>query len=235
MLRVRDLHVSYGKVSVLRNVSLEVDAREIVSIIGSNGSGKTTLLKAILGQVTQDRGSMEFLDKNLDGLATHERVKLGIGYVPEGRGIFPNMTVLENLEVAVSIWTRDGKIRKERIDGALEMFPILGDRRKQKAGTLSGGEAQMLAIGRCLVGNPKLMMFDEPSLGLAPIIVAKILERIKEINQRGITVILVEQNVRHSLEISHRGYVLENGEIALKDRSHELLKNEHIKRAYLGL
>ena len=235
MLRVRDLHVSYGKVSVLRNVSLEVDAREIVSIIGSNGSGKTTLLKAILGQVTQHRGSMEFLDKNLDGLATHERVQLGIGYVPEGRGIFPNMTVLENLEVAVSIWTRDGKIRKERIDGALEMFPILADRRKQKAGALSGGEAQMLAIGRCLVGNPRLMMFDEPSLGLAPIIVAKILERIKEINQRGITVILVEQNVRHSLEISHRGYVLENGEIALKDRSHELLKNEHIKRAYLGL
>lgn len=235
MLKVDGLNVAYGKVPILRNICLRVNELEIVSIVGSNGSGKTTLIKSIIGQVPYQEGSVEFRERNIDALITHERVQLGIACVPEGRGIFTNMTVLENLEVAGCVWTKGKKARNERLEGVNEMFPILGQRREQKAGTLSGGEAQMLAIGRCLMGDPKLMMMDEPSLGLGPIIVGKILDKISDINKRGITIILVEQNIKHSLEISKRGYVLENGKIVMEDASHQLLANEHIRKFYLGI
>jgi branched-chain amino acid transport system ATP-binding protein len=235
MLKVNQLDVFYGNIHILWDLSLHIEEKETVAVVGSNGAGKSTLLKAIIGLVPYKGGSIEFFTKSINRMLTHERIRLGLVYVPEGRKIFPNMTVMENLEVAGSIYSNNKKKLKENIQRVHEIFPILEARRNQKGGTLSGGEAQMLAIARGVVSDPKLMMLDEPSLGLAPLIVNTIFENIKLLNTKGITIVLVEQNIKYSLGISSRAYVLENGKIIIHDSSSNLLQNEHISKVFLGM
>jgi branched-chain amino acid transport system ATP-binding protein len=232
VLEVEDIHVFYGSIEALKGISLTVNEGEIVTLIGSNGAGKSTTLRAISGLNQPKTGKIRFRGREIHELLGYQVAELGIAQAPEGRRIFSRMTVLENLEMGA--FTRNDKQIREDIDRVYELFPRLREREKQKGGTMSGGEQQMLAIGRALMANPKLLLLDEPSLGLAPVIVDKIYEIIREINQRGVTILLVEQNANYALDVSHRGYVLETGTVALTNDSESLRHDEAVQRAYLG-
>ncbi|MBL8088631.1 MAG: ABC transporter ATP-binding protein [Chthonomonas sp.] len=232
MLTVRDLNVYYGAIHALKSVNLDVNAGEIVSIIGSNGAGKSTLLRSISGMIRARSGSIQFMDQPLIGEDADAIVKRGIGHSPEGRRIFTNMTVLENLQLGAFIRT-DDETEKD-MDAVMVRFPRIRERLRQSAGTLSGGEQQMLAIGRALMSRPKMLLLDEPSLGLAPNLVAEIFRIVLDINKEGTTVLLVEQNAHRALEIAHRAYVLETGSVVLSDTGKALLTNPKVKEAYLG-
>ena len=234
MLKVSEIDVYYGDMQALRNVSIDVHPGEVVSVIGSNGAGKSTLLKTISGMLRPRRGTIALDGNQISQAPTSKIVEKGISHVPEGRQIFPTMTVLENLEMGAQ-FSRTRKLLKGTMEQVVTYFPRLKERLEQKAGTLSGGEQQMLAMGRGLMSLPTLMMLDEPSLGLAPVLVSTIFEIIEKINKQGTSILLIEQNVFHSLKIADRGYVLENGEIALSGSGQELLENPHIRKTYLGL
>lgn len=230
ILELKNLRVSYGNLQVIHDVNLTVNKGEVVALIGSNGAGKTTILRTISGLQRPSGGTIEFEGAAINRIKPHRIVEMGISHVPERRGIFANLTVFENLMMGG--YTR--KIKQSDYDEVYEMFPRLAERKKQIAGTLSGGEQQMLAISRALLSRPKLMILDEPSLGLAPQITRSIFEIITKINKSGTTVLLVEQNAVAALKISHRGYVLEVGEIAFSDESAKLLENDSVRKAYLG-
>jgi branched-chain amino acid transport system ATP-binding protein len=232
MLAVRDVNVFYGGIQALKNVSLDVNEGEIVSIIGSNGAGKSTLLRTISGLIQPRTGEISLNGTSITGVDADQIVKLGISHSPEGRKIFTNMSVHENLQLGAFI-RNDAEIQSD-MDAGMTRFPRLRERIKQNAGTLSGGEQQMLAIGRALMSRPKLLLLDEPSLGLAPNLVAEIFRIILDINQTGTTVLLVEQNAHRALEIAQRAYVLETGDIVLSDTGKALLTNPKVKEAYLG-
>jgi branched-chain amino acid transport system ATP-binding protein len=234
VLKVSETDVYYGDMQALRNVSIDVNQGEIVSVIGSNGAGKSTLLKTISGMLRPRTGTISLNGNEISRAQTSKIVEKGISHVPEGRQIFPTMTVQENLEMGAQ-FPRTKKVQHETMKQVFTYFPRLKERLGQKAGTLSGGEQQMLAMGRGLMSLPALMMLDEPSLGLAPVLVSTIFEIIEKINSQGTSILLIEQNVFHSLKISDRGYVLENGEIALSGAGQELLDNPHIRKTYLGL
>ena len=233
MLEVKDLHVSYGGIRALRGVNLEVPDGKIVTLIGANGAGKSTLLRTISGLVKAESGSITYDGKELLGMPINKILELGIAQVPEGRRVFTNLSVLENLKIGAYLRKDKAGIQKD-IEWGYELFPRLQERSWQMAGTLSGGEQQMLAVGRALMSRPKLMMMDEPSLGLAPLVVKGIFEIIREINRQGVTVLLIEQNANMALKTADLAYVLETGEITLHGTGAELLTNEAVKRAYLG-
>lgn len=233
MLEVKDLHVSYGGIRALRGVNLEVPDGKIVTLIGANGAGKSTLLRTISGLVKAESGSITYDGKELLGMPINKILELGIAQVPEGRRVFTNLSVLENLKIGAYLRKDKAEIQKD-IEWVYELFPRLKERSWQMAGTLSGGEQQMLAVGRALMSRPKLMMMDEPSLGLAPLVVKGIFEIIREINRQGVTVLLIEQNANMALKTADLAYVLETGEITLHGTGAELLTNEAVKRAYLG-
>jgi len=234
MLEVENISAAYGMVQILRDVSFKVEKKEIVSIIGPNGAGKTTLVKTIMGFLKPQTGSIKFNGENIEKTATSEIVKKGLTMTPEGREIFPHMTVEQNLQLGAYAIKDKAKI-KETKEKVYEIFPVLKKKEKALAQTLSGGEQQMLVICRSLMSNPEMLILDEPSLGLAPIIVEKVLDTVRTINDEGVTVLLVEQNIHDSLSIADRGYVLEEGSIVLEGKSRELLSNSHIKEVYLGL
>ena len=234
MLSVKNLDLYYGDAQALSDVSLEVPKGAIVAIVGANGAGKTSLIRTIAGIEPSRGGEILFQEKPIHGLESHSICNLGIGQVAEGRQVFPSLSVLENLEVG-GLLPRARRRAKRAIDDVFTMFPRLKERRDQLAGTLSGGEQQMLAIGRCLMGNPELIMFDEPSLGLAPLVVQEVLHTIRTLNERGLTILLVEQNVAVSLKISSRAYVLENGHIVMSGSGEQLLHDDRVRQAYLGL
>lgn len=233
MLKIRDLHAGYGKSEVLRGVSLEVQQGEVVTIVGANGAGKTTTLKALCGIVEATGGAIEFEGHALLGKGAHEIVELGITMVPEGRQLFPFLTVQENLLMGAYKRTARG-VHRQRMDEVLGIFPRVKERLPQLAGSLSGGEQQMVAIARGLMAGPKLLIMDEPSLGLSPLLVEQMFEIVRLVAARGTTVLLVEQNVFNTLKLADRGYVLENGSVALTGTGAELLGNPHVRRAYLG-
>ncbi len=234
MLKVEGLNVSYGDLQVLWDVSFEVKEGEIVVLLGANGAGKSTTLKTVSSLLKPTTGSVEFLGARLDRVPSHKVINHGLAHVPEGRRLFPEMTVEENL--IVGSLTREAKAkRKTTLEWLYDIFPRLKERIKQPAGTLSGGEQQMVAIARGLMSLPKLIMFDEPSLGLAPIMVTEIFKVVEMVNREGVTVLLVEQNVHHTLAMCNRAYVLENGRITLSGTGEEFLNNDHIKEAYLGI
>ena len=232
MIQVKDLNVFYGGIHALKGLDFTVNKGEIVSLVGANGAGKTTTLRAISG-VLPYKGEVSFEGKSLAGIPTHKIVRQGIAHSPEGRGVFPNLTVLENLEMGAFIRSDRKEIQKD-LEHCYELFPRLKERLKQAAGTLSGGEQQMLAMSRALMSRPKLLMLDEPSLGLAPLIVAQIFEIVKKVNAEGMTVLLVEQNARMALEISHRAYVVETGKIILSGTGRDLLTDSRVIDSYLG-
>ncbi|HML40258.1 MAG TPA: ABC transporter ATP-binding protein [Bellilinea sp.] len=235
MLKIDNIDVYYGDVHVIRDLSMDVKQGELVAVIGGNGAGKTTLIKTISGILKPRKGSITFEGETISGMDANRLVGKGIVQIPEGRLLFPEMSVKENLEMGAYLVKDNAKI-SQKIDEMFTMFPILAERQKQAAGTLSGGEQQMLAIGRGLMSSPKLVMFDEPSLGLAPKLVQSIFEMVVRINKEmGMTVLLVEQNVQHSCKISDRAFVIENGEVVLQGTGQEMLANEHVRRAYLGL
>ncbi len=234
MLEIKNLTVSYGAISALKGISLSMPSGSIVTLIGSNGAGKTTTLKTISGLLKPKSGEIIYDGKNIAGLPPHQIVARGLSHVPEGRMIFANLTVLENLQMGAFL-VRDKKVVKRELEFVFTTFPRLKEREAQIAGTLSGGEQQMLAIGRALMSQPKFLMLDEPSLGLAPLLVKMIFEKIVEINrERGLTILLVEQNANRALEVSHFGYVLETGNITLQGDSASLRQNPQVKIAYLG-
>ncbi len=234
LLKVEGLEASYGELKVLWGIDLEVDRGEIVAVVGPNGAGKTTLLRTIVGLLREDKGDIIFEGEKINDLPAYERVRRGISLVPEGGELFPYMTVQENLDIGAYL-PEARKKYEENLEFIYTLFPRLKERRNQLAGTLSGGERQMLAIARALMSSPKLLMFDEPSLGLAPNLAVNVLKTIKELNKEGYTILLVEQNVKLALEISSRGYVIENGRIVLSDESKKLLGNPHVRKAYLGI
>ena len=234
MLEIKELNASYEKVQVLWGVSFTVNEGEIVSLLGSNGAGKSTTVKTIQGLLKSKSGSIRFMDRNIEGLPAYKIVDAGISLVPEGREIFPKMSVLENLILGAYV-PRAKDLLEESLEWVFQLFPKLEERKKQLAGTMSGGEQQMLAIARALMSKPKLLMLDEPSLGLAPVLVLQVFEVIKKLNEEGVTILLVEQNVHHALELSDRGYVLEKGRIILEGKGSELLEHEYVKNAYLGI
>jgi branched-chain amino acid transport system ATP-binding protein len=235
VLSLAGVSVQYGRVRALSEVSLEVRQGELVTLVGANGAGKTTALKAISGLLRPTTGRIEFQGKRLDRLPSHRIVALGIAHVPEGRQLFPEMTVLEHLELG-GLRARPGSPPfRDRLASAFALFPILDERKGQLAGTLSGGQQQMLAVARGLMSAPTLLMLDEPSLGLAPMVVQSLADVIRDLHRGGLTVLLVEQNVHLALELADRGYVLETGRVLLEDRASALLDNTQVKRAYLGL
>jgi branched-chain amino acid transport system ATP-binding protein len=233
VLHVEDIHTFYGAIEALKGITIEVQEGEIVTLIGSNGAGKTTTLRSISGIVPPRTGKIRFEGREIQGLAGHEVAQIGIAHSPEGRRIFPRMTVLENLEMG-AFTRKDNKAIREDVERVYSLFPRLKEREKQKGGTMSGGEQQMLAMGRALMAHPRLLLLDEPSLGLAPVIVDKIYEIIREINEQGTTILLVEQNANYALDVSTRGYVLETGTVALSDKSDVLRNDERVQAAYLG-
>jgi len=234
MLEVEGIDVFYGDAQALDGVSVSVPERQIVAIVGANGAGKTTLIRAIAGMLSPKRGKIMYQGKNIAGLPSHKVCNLGIGHVAEGRQIFPSLSVSENLEMGAML-PRARSSRAASRARVLDMFPRLAERINQSAGTLSGGEQQMLAIGRCLMGRPDVILFDEPSLGLAPRLVQQVIETVRTLSEQGLTCVLVEQNVTVSLKISSNGYVLENGRITLAGRADELLTDDRVRKAYLGL
>ncbi len=234
LLEIKDVRVSYGPVSALQGVSLAVEAGQVVTLIGSNGAGKSTTLRAISGMVRVTSGTVTFDGKNITNLPPHEIVRLGIAHAPEGRGIFANLTVDENLEVGAFVRSDRAGIAQDR-ERAFTLFPRLKERQRQIAGTLSGGEQQMLAIARALQSRPRLLLLDEPSLGLAPQVVSTIFQIIREINSTGTTILLVEQNATMALRAAHRGYVLEVGNIVLADDAKVLAESDEVRKAYLGI
>ena len=234
MLDVKDLHASYGDMKVLEDVSFSITEKEVVSLVGSNGAGKTSILNVISGLFQIQSGSIYFLGDRIDDLTSHRRVEIGLVQVPEGRRVFPKLNVFENLRIG-SFIKRAKQRRGETLETIFDMFPVLASRKDQMAGTLSGGEQQMLAIARALMSLPNLLMMDEPSLGLAPIIVNNIYEIVKEVNGKGTTIFLVEQNVQKALSICDRAYVLENGKIILSGTGQDLLYKDQIRKAYLGI
>ncbi len=234
MLKVNNINAAYGKIDVLWDVSMRVAEKEIVALVGANAAGKTTMLNTISGLLHPGAGTLEFLGRRIDGTPPYQIATMGISHVPEGGKPFPDMTVLENLEMGAYI-NETWKKRAETLSQVYEFFPILKKRSGQLARTLSGGERQMLAMGRGVMAKPRLFMFDEPSYGLAPIIVKELFEFIRLLHGQGMTILIVEQNIRHALEVSSRGYVLENGRIVLEGESIGLLDNDHVRKAYLGL
>lgn len=232
MLILEDIHVSYGPINALKGINIEIKEKEIVCLIGGNGAGKSTTLMSISGITRPGKGRILFNGKEIHNIPPHHIVREGISQVPEGRRILPELTVLENIEMGG--FTGNKKELKENLEWVYTIFPILEERKSQLGGTLSGGEQQMLAIARALMANPKLLLLDEPSLGLAPIIVGKIFKIIKEINEKGVTILLVEQNAKAALKLSHRGYVMETGKIIMQDKSEILLNNEGVRKSYLG-
>lgn len=235
MLKLQDVETYYGTAQALKGISLEVEEGRLIAILGANGAGKTTLLRTISGLNEPKRGTIEFEGRRINGLNPDDIVKLGISHCPEGRKLFPQMTVYKNLLLGAYIRRGDPKEIKEMMEGVFDLFPILKERQLQLAGTLSGGEQQMLVIGRGLMSKPKLLLLDEPSLGIAPLVVARLFEVIRDINQRGTTILLVEQNASIALSIADYGYVLETGEIILSGDTRQLLSDEKVKEAYLGL
>ncbi|HEY7633169.1 MAG TPA: ABC transporter ATP-binding protein [Thermoleophilaceae bacterium] len=233
MLEVHDLHTYYGNIAALKGISLEVNDGEVVTLIGSNGAGKTTTLRSISGLTPPREGTIKFDGEEIGETPPQEIVRLGISQAPEGRRCFARMTVRENLELGAFL-RRDERITGD-LDRVYDLFPRLKERQKQKAGTMSGGEQQMLAIGRALMSNPRLLLLDEPAMGLAPVLVERIYETIAEINRQGTTILLVEQNATFALDVSKRGYVLETGTVALTDDSEALRTNPEVQRAYLGV
>ncbi|HWC35128.1 MAG TPA: ABC transporter ATP-binding protein [Mycobacteriales bacterium] len=231
LLGIEGLRVAYGRIEALRGIDLSVDEGEIVALLGANGAGKTTTLRTISGLLAPIAGTITFDGQRIDGARAHEIVGAGIGHVPEGRRIFPRMSVLENLQMGAY---HRGRVAREDIERAFTLFPVLQERQSQPGGNLSGGEQQMLAICRALMGRPRLLLLDEPSMGLAPMIVARIFDTIREINAQGTTILLVEQNAAQALRLASRGYVLETGVIALADRSEALLADDRVRSAYLG-
>jgi branched-chain amino acid transport system ATP-binding protein len=233
MLEVKNLNVHYGVIQALKDISLTVNQGEIVTLIGANGAGKTTTLRTISGLIKATSGEILLEGKTITTLPAPDRVQQGISQVPEGRRIFPPMSVLENLEMGAFLRKDKADIKKD-IEMVYDLFPILGKRRKQSAGTLSGGEQQMLAMGRALMSRPRILLLDEPSMGLAPLLVREIFEIIKNINQNGTTILLVEQNASMALSIAHRAYVLENGSIVISGTGEDLAKSGEIQKSYLG-
>jgi len=233
VLDLVDVHTSYGNIRALRGISLSVAPREIVTLIGANGAGKTTALRTILGTVRPRRGTVSFNGQRLDGLPTNRIVRLGIAQSPEGRRIFPRMSVLENLELGAFARPDRAAITAE-LDRVFGLFPRLRERSAQLGGTLSGGEQQMLAIGRALMARPTLLLLDEPSMGLSPILVDQIFRIVRDISAQGTTILLVEQNARMALSVAHRGYVMQTGRIVLHDAASELLRSDLVRRTYLG-
>jgi len=234
MLEVRDVNAFYGNVQALWDICVDIDEAEIVALVGSNGAGKTTLVNTITGLHHPTSGSIRFLGKRIEALPSHSIVELGISFVPQGGKVFPEMTVRENLEMG-AYPSHAWKQKEATFEQVYQVFPRLKEREKQLSRTLSGGEHQMLAIGRALMAKPKLCIFDEPSYGLAPLLVKEMFQIIKNLKEQGITIFLIEQNVRHSLEIADRAYVLENGRLCLQGDCTELLQSDHVRKAYMGL
>ncbi|MBW1691020.1 MAG: ABC transporter ATP-binding protein [Deltaproteobacteria bacterium] len=233
MLELKDVNIHYGQVKAVKGVSLSIQEKEIDVIIGSNGAGKSTILRGISGLIPCANGEIWFKNRRINNISGHRVAKMGISHVPEGRRLFPKMTVLENLKIGAYLRVNKREINND-LERILERFPVLRERRDQHAGTLSGGEQQMLTIGRGLMSKPDLLLLDEPSLGLAPLMVAEIARIIQEIHNQEMTIILVEQNARLALRLSNRGYVLETGKIVLEGGSEDLLGNEYVKKSYLG-
>ena len=233
LLEARKLSVAYGGVKAVKGVDIQVNEGELVCLVGANGAGKTSLLKALCGMLPASSGSVHLRGASISHKASHEIVRRGLALVPEGRGVFSRMTVKENLEMGAYIRSDRAAVAAD-LESVFARFPRLKERASQKAGTLSGGEQQMLAIGRALMSRPSLLLLDEPSMGLAPLMVQKIFETIREISQQGVTILLVEQNAKLALEVSHRGYVMESGEITLADTAQALAINPEVRRAYLG-
>ncbi|MBR5517080.1 MAG: ABC transporter ATP-binding protein [Firmicutes bacterium] len=231
MLKVEDLNVYYGKIHALKGISFEVNKGEVVSLIGANGAGKSTTLKTVSGMLRSKTGSITFLDEDISNIESYKLVERGLAHVPEGRRIFLDMSVMENLEMGAYI---RGKANKSDLDNIFERFPRLFERKNQIAGTLSGGEQQMLAMGRALMSRPKLLMLDEPSMGLAPILVEQIFDIVYELHKAGTTILLVEQNAEMALEISDRAYVIESGKVTLSGPGQALMNSDIVKKAYLG-
>ncbi len=231
LLEVDDIEVRYGAIRALKGVTFDVNEGEVVALLGANGAGKTTTQKTVSGMLRPSLGEIRFDGQRIDGIPAHQLIHLGICHVPEGRRVFPMMTVAENLEMGAFRFKKPDSTIHDRV---IELFPRLGERYKQFAGTLSGGEQQMLAIGRALMGKPRLLLLDEPSMGLAPLIIKQIFDIVKEINEQGVTVLLVEQNAAQALALADRGYVLETGEIVLSGTGQELLTDDRIRAAYLG-
>ena len=234
LLEVNEIHAYYGKIHALKGVSITVDEGEIVSLIGGNGAGKTTTLRSICGLLTPQMGSVTFEGENIAQYPAHDLVSHGIAMVPEGRGVFAKLTVQENLEMGAFRRSDKAEIKRD-MERSFTLFPRLAERKKQVAGTMSGGEQQMLAMARSLMSNPHLLLLDEPSMGLAPVLVETIFETVEEINQQGVTVLLVEQNAHMALQIAHRGYVLQTGEIILAASAKELSQDPTVQKAYLGI
>ena len=233
LLDVKDIHVFYGNIEAVKGMSFHVNRGEIVSLIGANGAGKTTTLRTVSGLLRPGEGAIFYEGQRIDLVPAHEIVGLGVAQSPEGRRIFPRMSVRENLDMGAFI-RRDPDGQREDMDRIMDLFPILKERARQAAGTLSGGEQQMLAMGRAMMSRPKLLMLDEPSMGLAPLVVQTIFDTIRDINDQGMTVLLVEQNAAQALSLAHRGYVIETGRIVLEDEAAALLENEQVRKSYLG-
>ena len=233
MLSIKDLHVYYGGIHALKGVSLEVPQGQIVTLIGANGAGKSTLLRTVCNLVPAKSGEINFQNQSIVRMPAHEIVKKGIVMSPEGRRIFPNLSVYENLRLGAYSRTDEAEIQKD-LDWVYELFPRMLERKKQRAGTLSGGEQQMLAVGRALMTRPKLLMLDEPSLGLAPILVEEIFQIIREIHKQGLTILLIEQNALAALKVANYGYVIETGNVVLSGKGEDLLHSEEVRKAYLG-
>lgn len=234
LLELQNIKVIYGKAEVLKNISIEAEGGEIVTLIGSNGAGKTTTLRAICGLKALNAGEIWFRDRKINGMSPHIIVQLGIAHVPEGRRVFSTMTVRENLELGAYLRKDKHKIAQD-LGNIYRSFPVLKEREKQTAGSLSGGEQQMLAMGRALMTSPTLLLLDEPSLGLSPLLVREVARIITNINQSGVSIILIEQNARMALKLAHKAYILEVGNIVLQGKARDLLKNEKVKKVYLGI
>jgi branched-chain amino acid transport system ATP-binding protein len=232
LLDVKDIHVFYGNIEAVKGISFHVDRGEIVCLIGANGAGKTTTLRTVSSLLRPREGAVFYEGQRIDLMPAHDVVRLGVAHAPEGRRIFPRMTVRENLDMGAFI-RRDAEQRAD-MERVFELFPILSERARQAAGTLSGGEQQMLAIGRAMMAKPRLLLLDEPSMGLAPIVVQRIFDTIREINQQGTTILLVEQNAAQALSLANRGYVIETGRIVLENDAKALLADEQVRKAYLG-
>jgi len=235
MLRIDGLNAAYGRIKVLWNLSLNVSSAEAVGLFGPNGAGKTTLVNCVVGFLKPISGKVFFQDKDITGMEPHEVVKLGIALVPQERELFPNMTVEENLRAGANYVPHARERMLEAFDLVFTLFPILKERLKQKVGTMSGGEQRMVAVARALMSFPKLLVLDEPSVGLQPSIVSELFSKLREIKNQGVSILLIEQNVKQGLKVVERGYVIENGRIVLEDSSTNLMNNDHIKKAYLGL